>query len=209
MKHVALLGDSIFDNAVYVPGKPAVIEQLRNKLSPNWEVTLLAVDGDVTEDVLKQTANLPDDTSHLVISCGGNDALRYSGILNEPANSVADVLQRFTSIRKEFQDNYKNMLAHVLSFKKPTAVCTIYDSIPGLEPIALTALAMFNEIILREAFVAKVPIIDLRLTFTDSTDYSEISPIEPSAIGGEKITQAISRLLNNHDYSQNCSVVYA
>jgi hypothetical protein len=29
MKHVVLLGDSIFDNTVYVPGKPAVIEQLR------------------------------------------------------------------------------------------------------------------------------------------------------------------------------------
>ncbi len=163
----------------------------------------------MTENVLKQTANLRGDTSHLVISCGGNDALGYSGILNEPANSVADVLQRFTSVRTEFQNNYKNMLAHVMSFKKPTAVCTIYDSIPGLESIAVSALAMFNEFILREAFVAKVPIIDLRLTFTDSADYSEISPIEPSAIGGEKISQAISRLLNNHDYNQRCSVVYA
>jgi hypothetical protein len=208
MKHVVLLGDSIFDNAVYVPGKPAVIEQLRSKLSPNWKATLLAVDGDVTRGVLRQTANLPGDASHLVISSGGNDALGYSGILSEPANSVADVLQRFTSIRTEFKNNYKNMLAHVLSFNKPTAVCTIYDSIPGLEPIAVTALAMFNDVILREAFVAKVPIIDLRLTFIDSADYSEISPIEPSAIGGEKITQAISRLLNNHDYSQSCSVVY-
>jgi len=74
MKHVVLFGDSIFDNTVYVPGKPAAIEQLRNKLLPNWKATLLAVD-DVTEDVLKQTANLPGDTSHLTISCGGNDAL--------------------------------------------------------------------------------------------------------------------------------------
>ena len=208
MKHVALLGDSIFDNAVYVPGKPAVIEQLRNKLSPNWEVTLLAVDGAVTENVLKQTAKMPGDTSHLVISCGGNDALRYSYILSEPATSVTDVLQRFTDVRTEFQNKYRNMLAHVLSFNKPTAVCTIYDSVPGLEPTAVTALAVFNEVILREAFVAKVPIIDLRLTFTDSADYSEISPIEPSATGGEKITQAVSRLLNNHDYSQKCSIVY-
>lgn len=208
MKHVALLGDSIFDNAAYVPGKPAVLEQLRNKLPPNWKATLLAVDGHVTEDVLKQTAKLPGDTSHLVISCGGNDALHYSYILSEPANSVSDVLQRFTDVRTEFQNKYKNMLTHVLSFRKPTAVCTIYDTVPGLEPIAVTALAVFNEIILREAFVAKVPIIDLRLTFTDSADYSERSPIEPSAIGGEKITQAISRLLKNHDYSQKCSVVY-
>jgi hypothetical protein len=31
MSHVVLLGDSIFDNAVYVPGKQAVIEQLRGR----------------------------------------------------------------------------------------------------------------------------------------------------------------------------------
>ena len=29
MRHAVLLGDSIFDNLSYVPGKPAVIEQLR------------------------------------------------------------------------------------------------------------------------------------------------------------------------------------
>ena len=50
MKHVVLLGDSIFDNASYVPGQPPVIEQLRSQLPPSWAATLLAVDGDVTED---------------------------------------------------------------------------------------------------------------------------------------------------------------
>ena len=56
MKHVVLLGDSIFDNASYVPGKQPVIDQLRGQLPTSWEATLLAVDGDVTKDVLKQTS---------------------------------------------------------------------------------------------------------------------------------------------------------
>lgn len=208
MKHVVLLGDSIFDNASYVPGKPPVIEQLRNQLSPSWKATLLAVDGDVTESVLTQTSNLPEDVSHLIISSGGNDALHYSNMLHDPANSVAEVLERFGNVRSEFQNNYKNMLAHVLSFGKPTAVCTVYDSVPGMKPVEITALSFFNEIILREAFLVKVPIIDLRLTLTDSADYSVLSPIEPSAAGGEKITKAIFRLLINHDYKQNYSTVY-
>jgi len=208
MKHVVLLGDSIFDNASYVPGKPPVIEQLRSQLSPSWKATLLAVDGHVIECVLSQTSNLPDDVSHLIISCGGNDALHYSNMLYDPANSVAEVLERFANVRSEFQNNYKKMLAHVLNFGKPTAVCTIYDSVPGLKPMEITALSFFNEIILREAFLVKVPIIDLRLMCTDSADYSVLSPIEPSAAGGEKITKAISKLLSNHNYRKEYSVVY-
>jgi hypothetical protein len=208
MRHVVLLGDSIFDNAGYVPGKPPVIEQLRSRLAGEWEATLLAVDGHVTVDVIRQTARLPKDASHLVVSCGGNDALGFSNILNEKANSVAEVLQRFAEIRSDFQRNFRNMLTHVLRLGKPTAVCTIYDTVPGYEPWALAALAMFNEIILREAFSVKVPVVDLRLTFTEPADYSALSPIEPSAAGGEKITQAICRLLNNHDYSKKYSAVY-
>jgi hypothetical protein len=45
MPHIVLLGDSIFDNAAYVPGEPPVIEQLRAHLPKNWQATLLAVDG--------------------------------------------------------------------------------------------------------------------------------------------------------------------
>jgi hypothetical protein len=43
MSHVVLLGDSIFDNARYVPGRPAVIEQVRQALPRHWQATLLAI----------------------------------------------------------------------------------------------------------------------------------------------------------------------
>jgi hypothetical protein len=43
MSHVVLLGDSIFDNARYVPGRPAVIEQVRQALPRPWQATLLAI----------------------------------------------------------------------------------------------------------------------------------------------------------------------
>jgi hypothetical protein len=46
--HVVLLGDSIFDNATYVPGELPVIDQLRQNLPKGWQATLAAVDGDTT-----------------------------------------------------------------------------------------------------------------------------------------------------------------
>ena len=45
MGHIVLLGDSIFDNARYVPDRPPVIEQLRRSLPPGWRASLLAADG--------------------------------------------------------------------------------------------------------------------------------------------------------------------
>jgi hypothetical protein len=129
-------------------------------------------------------------------------------MLFEPAQSVTEVLQRFAGVRMDFQSRYRRMLSHVLSLGKPTAVCTIYDTIPGLGSAELTALALFNEIILREAFAAKVPLIDLRLVFSQPEDYSALSPIEPSAGGGEKLTRAICRMLEDHDFSRQGSVIY-
>jgi hypothetical protein len=72
----------------------------------------------------------------------------------------------------------------------------------------MTALAMFNEVILREAFNAKIPVIDLRLICSEFSDCSEISRIEPSAAGGEKIVQAIVRLLANHKFESKKSIIY-
>lgn len=43
----------------------------------------------------------------------------------------------------------------------------------------------------------------------EPTDYSEISPIEPSAAGGEKIVQTIVSFLERHDLTQKQSVIYA
>src|SRR5262245_27866943 len=93
MSHIILLGDFIFDNARYVPGRPAVVEQISRLLPPGWEATLLAVDGHITEDIPRQLRGLPHDATHLFVSAGGgNDALGESAILNEPACTVGEAL---------------------------------------------------------------------------------------------------------------------
>lgn len=65
MNHVVLLGDSIFDNARYVPGRPPVIEQVRRSVPAGWKATLLAVDGHTAEDVASQLPRVPADATHL------------------------------------------------------------------------------------------------------------------------------------------------
>ncbi len=208
MSHVALLGDSVFDNASYVPGKLPVIEQLRRQLPDRWQATLLAIDGDVTRGVAGQLTRLPTDCTHLVVSSGGNDALSQSHVLQEPARSVAGVLERFATIREQFRSDYRQMIQSVLHSRRKAAVCTIYDGVPGLDQMSVTALSLFNDIILKEAFEAALPVIDLRMVCTESSDYSVISPIEPSATGGEKIVEAIVQLVENHDFETHRSSVY-
>jgi hypothetical protein len=199
MGHVVLLGDSIFDNARYVPDRPPVIEQLRRGLPAGWEATLLAVDGNVTTDVARQLAGLPGDATHLFVSVGGNDALEQVPILARPAGTVGDALSAFHVPGTEFADNYRAMLRAVLATDKPVTVCTVYDAIPDLGVPEVVALELFNAVILREAFKAGVSVIDLRLVCDRPDDFSPLSPIEPSVTGGSKITRVIAEVATGRD----------
>jgi len=204
--HVVLLGDSIFDNAVYVPDGPSVIEHLRSLLPAGWEATLLALDGATISSVERQLQRLSDDATHLVLSVGGNDALGHSGfILSEPADSFASALSGLAKIRDDFSIEYREMLNDVRAVGLQLAVCTIYDSIPGLRPAESAGLSIFNDAITREVIAAGLTMLDLRLICDEATDYAAISPIEPSASGGGKIARAIHTALFTPD--SGCRVV--
>ncbi len=208
MSHVVLLGDSIFDNAAYVPGEPAVAEQLEQHLPKGWQVTLLAQDGAIAVEVARQLAALPADATHLVVSAGGNDALENIGILEETGLSVAAGFQRLAEVQIGFRREYAEMLDRLVGLGRPLAVCTVYDSVPGLVPEAGAGLALFNDVILSEAIARGLPVLDLRRVCTAARDYSDLSPIEPSVIGGSKIALAIASLVGRHDFSRTDTVVY-
>jgi len=201
MKHIVLLGDSIFDNAPYVNGGPDVIAHLRRQIPAEWKACLRAADGSIVEDVQGQIFDLPDDVTHLIVSAGGNNALLNAGILQQQASSSAEVLNRMADVAGTFADHYHEMLQAVLSLNKPAAVCTIYYPrmrLPLMQKLALAALTIFNDVIIKQAFLAGVPLIDLRLVCNEGTDYA--NEIEPSVAGGEKIAAAIVRLVNEHAF---------
>jgi lysophospholipase L1-like esterase len=198
VNHVVLLGDSIFDNAAYTGGAPDVVRQVRQRLPPGWRATLGAVDGGTTENVREQLRRLPPDATHLFVSAGGNDALGHIDFLGAPVGSTAEALLGLADIAEQFERKYLHMLADVLARGLPTAICTIYyPRFPDatLQKVAVTALAVFNDCIIRAALVNGLPLLDLRFVCTEEGDYAD--PIEPSARGGEKISRAIVEMLEN------------
>jgi lysophospholipase L1-like esterase len=207
--HVVLLGDSVFDNAAYVGDGPDVVAQLRGALPEGWRATLRAVDGSVAPGVARQTRGLPADATHLVVSAGGNDALGHAGLLEERAGSMAEALGRLAAAAGQFERDYRAMLREVLGAGLPAAVCTVYNPrFPEatLQRLAVAALTHFNDAILRAAFEAGLPVIDLRLVCDSDADYA--NPIEPSTRGGAKIARAIAGLVAGHDFARRRTEVF-
>lgn len=200
MTHVVLLGDSIFDNASYVPrGEPDVVAQLRAKLPRDGRATLCAVDGAVTSAVPGQLGTVPADATHLVVSVGGNDGLRNSYVLREAARSAAEVVGKLADVREVFAREYRAMLDAVMARRLPVAICTIYDARfpdPQEQRLVVTGLSIFNDVITREAFARRIPLIDLRLICDEPDDYA--NPIEPSAKGGDKIASVIAQMVDGN-----------
>ena len=226
MKHIILLGDSIFDNGVYIKsGEPDVTTQLQGLLDEGDKVSMLAVDGDVINDVEGQLRNLPNNTTHLVISIGGNDTLGILAEFSRKTENIGDSFLKVYDLKKSFESDYIKMLTKALSFNLPTTLCTIYHpcfnhsetermsdymsfgvSNDTLQKMAMAALPIFNDIIFQEAVNFNIPVIDLRLIFNDESDYA--NPIEPSAIGGVKMSKVIKKVVYEHDFSAENTVVY-
>lgn len=171
--------------------------QVRAALPSGWQVTLLAGDGSVADQVPAQLRRLPADASHLVISAGGNDGLLATDVLRQGVGSVGEGLLALAAARDAFADSYRPMLAGALATGLPVAVCTIYNtpSWAHKQRVIKAALALFNDVITRIAFASGAALIDLRLICNEDEDYA--NPIEPSAKGGAKIAAAIARFAAN------------
>lgn len=209
MKHVLLLGDSILDNKAYVGGGLDVVSHLRQQMPDGWQATLRAIDGSLVEDLRNQTRDLPDDTTHIIVSAGGNNALMNADVLQSRVSSGAEVFDRLADLATAFETQYREMLRAILSLNKPTAVCTIYyPRMPDafIQKIAVAALSTFNDVIIRQAFLAGVPLIDLRLVCDEDSDYA--NEIEPSEAGGGKIAKTILRVVNEHDFEKRRTEVF-
>jgi lysophospholipase L1-like esterase len=207
--HVVLLGDSSLDNKAYVGTAPDVVAHLRRRLPSPWQATLAAVDGAVAADLRRQADRLPADATHLVVSVGGNDALRREGVFREPARSVGEGLARLAEAREQFRQDYAAMLGTVLARGLPTALCTIYDPRfpdPLRQRLGIAGLALFNDVIIRAAFARGLPLLDLRLICDEDADFA--NPIEPSGQGGGKIAAAVQQLLLEHDFGRRRAAAF-
>lgn len=202
--HVVLLGDSILDNGAHTSGGPAVIRQLQGLLPAAWRASLLAVDGSMLSDLDSQLAKVPSDATHLVIAIGGNNVLANLDVLELRVKSSSEALRKLGQRVEDFEHAYRGAIHRAMAQDRQTNLCTIYngnlEGATGLEAamlpdpaVARVGLMAFTDVILRVAFDANLPVIDLRLVCSEPADYA--NPIEPSSHGGEKIARAIVRAL--------------
>ena len=192
--HIVLAGDSIFDNDGYVMGEAGVIEQLRMALPQGHSASKIAVDGDCIRHVRDQISGLPSNATDLVVSVGGNDARSHSALLaklRHPNELPAIPAQPLAT----FQADYAQMLDLIGTTGLRLCVCTIYTKIPFEDPLlrqfAPLAIARFNEVIVAEASARSIPVLPLHEVCTVPGDFSDVSPIEPSNQGGQKIVDRI------------------
>lgn len=193
--HIALLGDSTLDNGAYTSSGPAVIDHLSRLLPAGDRATLLAVDGATTQHIQSQLGRIPDGATHVVLSIGGNDAVREIGVLERPTQTVADALTKLSPVVERFEEAYRACLQQVLQAGLPTTVCMIYngafDEARGEQQVIDAALTMWNDAILQAALDHRLPVIDLRRVCTSRDDFTR--QIEPSEQGGRKIAEALQR----------------
>jgi hypothetical protein len=159
--------------------------------------------------VQTQLLGLPDDATHLFISAGGNDALSNIDVLQMKVSSNAQVFNRLADLASVFEHHYCKMLEAVLRLNKPTCVCTIYYPRmpdPTYQKLTCAALATFNDVIIKQAFLAGVPLIDLRILCNQDSDYA--NAIEPSEAGGAKIAKTILRVVNEHNFEPHRTEVF-
>ena len=188
-KHLILLGDSIFDNGIYVePGQADVTDHLQRKIADtDWTLDQRAVDGAVVSSALDQLSSKSIfKPSTFVMSAGGNDALGHVGEILQL--KISD----FHGIKEDFRSRYVKTLNAILSYEQPLIVCTIYNpKYPDneMQVMAEAGLSFFNDVITQEALRLELPIIDLREVCASKESFA--NPIEPSEIGGDLITNAI------------------
>ena len=196
--HLALLGDSTFDNAAYTDGGPDVAAHLERLLGEGHRVTLLAVDGAMLDDVSRQLRGLRElreagePPTHVALSVGGNDLLNRIDVLGAPARSVGEALLVLREAALDFGREYRAALDEVLQAGLPTVTCTVYAGAfeDATEAAVIeTALRVFDHEILEAGAERGLAVVDLRRVCSSPEDYW--NPIEPGERGGAKIAAAV------------------
>ena len=169
IRHLALLGDAL-QNIDLGEGTPesVLVPQPRNP----WKLTILQPD-----EVLEQgpMRAVPRDATHIGVAVDGGWAIETSGLLTGGALSIRGALETLGSAAEEFDKVFARLIDAALETGLPTIVCTLVPA-RHLEPVrqqvAATALAIFNDRILKRAFAARLSIVELRLVCDEDGDYA-------------------------------------
>jgi len=172
------------------------VNHLQPRLPKGWRATLYAIDGSTAGDLEAQLARIHEDVTHLVISIGGNDALRSFDLLSMTGTSSLQVMNAIADRVDVFECRYRAAIIAAVQRRPQTTVCTIYNGAleAELARAARVGLTLFNDVIVRTAVDLNLGVLDLRTICIDAADY--VNVIEPSGRGGQKIAIAIADVLS-------------
>lgn len=187
-KTIILMGDSILKNNSYVPPGKAVDNIIEKKTRAN--VYSLAVNDSKIVDVYAQIDKLPlavnDKSTTLFLSIGGNDILglfKNNEDISNYNSILTTMLKAYKKLIKSIQSRMNNVNFVLLDIYYPENI-----KYKQFHPI----IQKWNEM-LREFAADKTNNIDSVISISDFVNAPNdfTLGIEPSQIGGEKISNAI------------------
>ena len=178
---IILIGDSVLNNANYVPSGKSVYDILKTKLS---KVLNFSKDGATINDLYSQLDKIPTNLNktetHIFISAGGNDILNKSSELNSA--NITHLFNRYMDFLKSLRVKLGNAQIHILNLYLPAN--PRYQSYkPSID--------QWNQLINNNS--SKIGeiynVVDLNSLLTTPNDF--VYDIEPSEFASEKIATII------------------
>jgi hypothetical protein len=169
IRHLVLLGDALENLDLGMdPAEDILVPRPRNP----WKLTVLE-----PPKVLERgwARAIPLDATHIGICVDGGWAIEASGLLRGRAQSVSGALETLAAAADKFEEIFTSLVAAALESGLPTVVCTLVPSRhqdPLHQRVAATALAIFNDRILRQAVAASLSVVDLRIVCDEESDYA-------------------------------------
>ena len=169
IRHLVLLGDALQNIDMGAePAEAVLVPRPRNP----WKLTVLQA-----PHVLQRgrVSAIPPDATHIGICIDGGWAIETSGLLEGGAPSMRGALDALAAAADQFEEIFARLVAAALETGRPTVVCTLIPSRHeeiSRRRAAGTALAIFNDRILRQAFAAKLSVVELRLVCDEDSDYA-------------------------------------
>ena len=169
IRHLVLMGDALQNiDLGHGDAESALVPRPRNP----WRLTVIPAPHTLPRGHVRE---VPEDATHVVISVEGAWAIEQSGLLQAGTQTIRDALGTMADAADHFESLLAAMIASAQETALPTVVCTL---VPGRYPkpvqhrVASTALAIFNDRVLRRAFEAGLPVVDLRRVCDEDADYA-------------------------------------
>jgi len=206
--HIVLIGDSTLDNGRYLNlarGELSVEKQLtKSCIDKGWDMTVLAQDGSMLEDVRhRQLPLIPEAATHIILSASGNDLL---SLLNQMVVANFTMSSMYSTIGTgltKVSEDYGDILQELKALGCHLACCTLYR--PNFNHFFFKSLATFslgvhNGRITQKSVETDCSVIDFANIFEAPDDFA--NPLELSTRGGSKVVANIVAFVNDHPISR-------